>query len=77
MALASIAGNLNRLGVGGWVVEIPHVGNWLTQVVAQAVIAALYGSKSPMTLERLGDLWCVPNALCLVPGSAVYELMPH
>ena len=60
-ALRIIAGTLNRLGTGGGVVEIPHVGDWLTQAIAEAVTAALYGSNNPITLGRLDDLWCVPR----------------
>ena len=67
-ALISIAGTLNQLGVGGGVVEIPHIGDWLTQAIAEAVTAALYGSKNPIKLERLDDLWCVPKALCPMAG---------
>lgn len=68
-ALVSIAGNLNQLGVGGGVVEIPHVGDWLTQVIAEAVMAVLYGSKNPITSERLDDLWCgFPHVLFPVPS---------
>ncbi|EAQ91147.1 hypothetical protein CHGG_03082 [Chaetomium globosum CBS 148.51] len=75
VALGEIAGRLNELGVGGGgagggdggvgcggdggVCEVGHVGEWLREGISKAVVRALYGSKNPITLGRLYDIWCV------------------
>ncbi|KAH6849883.1 cytochrome P450 [Chaetomium sp. MPI-CAGE-AT-0009] len=60
-ALADIARGLNGLGVGGGggggVCEIPHVGEWLREVISRAVMVTLYGDRNPITLDRLYDIW--------------------
>jgi hypothetical protein len=58
-ALGNIAGELDGLGYGGGVCEVPDIGGWLRDVMSQAIMGALYGSQNPITLERLDDVWWV------------------
>lgn len=73
-ALGEIAGELDGLGYGGEVCEVPDIGNWLKNVISQAVMAALYGDKNPMTLERLDDVWWVPMVKAQASRATCKEL---
>ncbi|KAK4106331.1 cytochrome P450 [Parathielavia hyrcaniae] len=56
----TIAGHLNRLGLdggGGGVCEVPHVGDWLMDVLSLLTMTAFYGSRNPIRGDRLRDIW--------------------
>jgi hypothetical protein len=60
-ALKKISGELNGLATGGGVCDVPGIGDWLRDTISQAIMAGLYGSHNPITLERLQDVWWVPQ----------------
>lgn len=53
--LRRIAADLNSVGPS----HVPDTLGWLRDAMGQAVVAALYGEKNPMTPEVHRHVWCV------------------